>query len=251
MQAEVRSQIVLEMFKRISQVSQYTASSQEIGKIINMLSQDLNEIEDKLIYLFIALLHGRSLYSVHRKIGLAGSPLSPDHPDRGPHSGRHRQDEQQHSARTQRQKRSKDQADHPGNRRNLLHQAVWLVVGLQEHHSEDSGKISGEVFEASLWKGLGKGFAGFFVPDFGIRVSRGGALRQLGDPDHSHHLLHLGDHPYAAILHALLRNHHWLLLRPHRHFREILQHRQHQRAQNDENRLRPAKTTAKVRSNRQ
>ena len=46
---------MLEMFKRISQVSQYTASSQEIGKIINMLSQDLNEIEDKLIYLFIAL----------------------------------------------------------------------------------------------------------------------------------------------------------------------------------------------------
>jgi ATP-binding cassette subfamily C (CFTR/MRP) protein 4 len=47
--------MVLLIYTRLSKLSQYTVKNQEIGKIINMLSNDFNTIETKCPLLFISL----------------------------------------------------------------------------------------------------------------------------------------------------------------------------------------------------
>ena len=44
------------MCKKLSILSQYTAKSQEIGKIINMLSSDFNAMETFSVFFFAALI---------------------------------------------------------------------------------------------------------------------------------------------------------------------------------------------------
>lgn len=40
----IRSELVLMIYAKLSKISQYTAKSQELGKIINLLSNDFNAI---------------------------------------------------------------------------------------------------------------------------------------------------------------------------------------------------------------
>lgn len=40
----MRSELVFLIYKKLSQISQYTVKTQELGKIINMLSNDFNTI---------------------------------------------------------------------------------------------------------------------------------------------------------------------------------------------------------------
>ena len=49
----VKGAMAMEIFRRLSQLSQFTANAQDPGRIIGMLSQDLNLIESKLLFLFI------------------------------------------------------------------------------------------------------------------------------------------------------------------------------------------------------
>ena len=49
----VKGAMAMEIFRRLSQLSQFTANAQDPGRIIGMLSQDLNLIKSKLLFLFI------------------------------------------------------------------------------------------------------------------------------------------------------------------------------------------------------
>lgn len=52
----IRSQLVFLIYTKLSKISQYTAKSQELGKIINLLSNDFNTIETKGSVFFAALV---------------------------------------------------------------------------------------------------------------------------------------------------------------------------------------------------
>ena len=50
----MRSAIIGILFKKLTKISQYMAKSQELGKIINMFSNDFNLIELKAVWFFPA-----------------------------------------------------------------------------------------------------------------------------------------------------------------------------------------------------
>jgi ATP-binding cassette subfamily C (CFTR/MRP) protein 4 len=54
--AKARSGLMLLIFSKLSRVSQYTVKNQEVGKIINMMSNDFNIIEQKGPWLFFSLV---------------------------------------------------------------------------------------------------------------------------------------------------------------------------------------------------
>lgn len=60
----MRSSIVFLLYTKLSKISQYTVKSQEIGKIINLLSNDFNAIEAKGPTFFNALITPLALVAI-------------------------------------------------------------------------------------------------------------------------------------------------------------------------------------------
>ena len=52
MLGKLRSQLIFIIYTKLSRISQYTAKSQELGKIINMLSNDHNSLDGNAHILF-------------------------------------------------------------------------------------------------------------------------------------------------------------------------------------------------------
>lgn len=53
---KIRSELIFIIYKQLSKISVYSSKSQELGRIINMLSNDLNTIETKSLIFFAAFI---------------------------------------------------------------------------------------------------------------------------------------------------------------------------------------------------
>lgn len=54
--SRAKSELIFLIYAKISKISQYTAKSQELGKIMNLLSNDFNSIESKIPMIFSSLV---------------------------------------------------------------------------------------------------------------------------------------------------------------------------------------------------
>lgn len=54
--AKIRSELIFLLYCKLSKLSHYTIKSQEIGKIINLLSNDFNTIETKAPIFFASMI---------------------------------------------------------------------------------------------------------------------------------------------------------------------------------------------------
>ena len=53
--AKLKNALILMIFEKISSMSEYSVKAQEIGKIINFISNDFNTIEGKMVFVMISL----------------------------------------------------------------------------------------------------------------------------------------------------------------------------------------------------
>lgn len=60
----MRSELIFIVYTRLTKLSQYTAKTQELGKIINLLSSDFNTIEVKSQIFFVSLVTPFTLIGV-------------------------------------------------------------------------------------------------------------------------------------------------------------------------------------------